>query len=388
MKQFQKNKIIRVSTVAMSLNFLLHGQLAFLNEYYDIIGVSGQDKDLETVVKREKIRVVSVKMSRSISLLKDLKSLFQLYFLFRKEKPLIVHSITPKAGLLSMIAAKYAGVPIRLHTFTGLVFPSKKGLFQKLLILMDQLLCKCATHVYPEGEGVKNDLIHYKITSRPLKVLANGNINGIDTNFFSKEKVSFHDQNVLKKQLEIKTTDFVFIFVGRLVSDKGINELISAFSKLSKINRNCKMLLVGSMEEKLDPLQASTIREIELNENILSVGFQEDIRLYYSISNVLVFPSYREGFPNVVLQAGAMELPAIVTNINGCNEIIEHNVNGIQIPVKNIDFIFEAMKQILDDSILYEKLKMQTREIILKKFKQQFVWDAILKEYKQLENNV
>jgi glycosyltransferase involved in cell wall biosynthesis len=386
MKPLQKDKIIRTSTVAMSLNYLLKGQLAFLNKHYEVVGVSGHDSDLDIVAKREKIRIVSIVMSRSINLLKDIKALVQLYLLFKKEKPLIVHSITPKAGLLSMIAAKLAGVPIRIHTFTGLIFPSKKAFLQRLLIFMDKVLCKCATHIYPEGEGVKNDLIHYKITSKPLKIIANGNVNGIDTDYFDPEVVSVKEKEQLKKELGISVTDFVFIFVGRLVSDKGINELITAFSKLSQENKNCKLVLVGPMEEMLDPLEQETVNETENNNNIITVGFQEEVRKYYAISDALVFPSYREGFPNVVLQAGAMGLPSIVTNINGCNEIIKNNINGLIIPVKNSEAIFVAIKKMMEEDSFRNNIQQNARQMIVSRYEQQVVWDAILKEYKLILN--
>lgn len=167
----EKIKIIRTATISVSLNSLLKGQLKFLNEYFNVVAVSGYNEKLEEVQQREGVKIVDIPMSRKINLLQDLKSLFNLYFYFKKEKPTIVHSITPKAGLLTMLAGKLAGVPIRMHTFTGLIFPTYTGVKQKLLIRMDQLLCWAATHVYPEGKGVKNDLSRFKITSKPLKFL-------------------------------------------------------------------------------------------------------------------------------------------------------------------------------------------------------------------------
>ena len=160
-----KKTIIRTSTIPDSLNILLKGQLNFLNneKEYEIIAVSGQGKSLNEVCKREGVKVVSINFERQISIFKDLVSLYNLWVLFKKEKPSIVHSITPKAGLLSMLAAYLANVPIRIHTFTGLVFPSKKGLLNYILILMDRLLCFCATNIYPEGNGVKHDLIKYQM---------------------------------------------------------------------------------------------------------------------------------------------------------------------------------------------------------------------------------
>ncbi|MEL1240119.1 glycosyltransferase family 4 protein [Flavobacterium flavipallidum] len=393
----QKTKLIRTSTVALSLDFLLKGQLAFLKEHFEVVAVSGQDEHLKTVAEREGVRTVAVRIQRNISPLQDLISLWKLYWLFRKEKPQIVHSITPKAGLLSMLAAKLAGVPIRIHTFTGLIFPSKSGLLQKILILMDRLLCACATHIYPEGQGVRNDLIKFKITSKPLKVIANGNVNGIDTTYFSKEQVSLQEQQELKKKLGISENDFVFIFVGRLVGDKGINELVTAFRELEirdqkpvpspqSLVSTIKLLLVGPLETELDPLQPETIAAIESNSNIIAVGFQSDVRSYYAIADCLVFPSYREGFPNVVLQAGAMELPAIVTDINGSNEIVVDGDNGIIISVKNSNSLLEAMNKIMEDSQFYSQLQMNARKMIVSRYEQQVVWEALLEEYRGIRD--
>ena len=253
--------------------------------------------------------------------------------LLRKEKPQIVHSITPKAGLITMLAAKLAGVPVRMHTFTGLIFPSKTGIMQQLLIKMDKLLCWAATNIYPEGNGVKNDLINFNITSKPLKVLANGNVNGINLEYFSKDHISEQTQEQLKKELNIQPNDFVFIFVGRLVGDKGINELVEAFCQLTSlpsegsgvsVTKTPKLLLVGSLETELDPLLPETLKRISQHPGIISVGFQKDVRPYFAISDALVFPSYREGFPNVVLQTDAMELSSTVSALNSFNEIISN----------------------------------------------------------------
>lgn len=378
-------KLIRTSTVPMSLDKLLSGQLRFLNEYYNTLAVSSDINSLNKVAVKEGIDVAEVNMSRQISLIKDLKALWNLFRLFKKEKPLIVHSITPKAGLLSMLAAKFSGVPIRIHTFTGLVFPTKTGLFKRLLIAADWLLCRCATNVYPEGIGVMNDLISYKITSKPLKVLANGNINGIDTAYFNPNIYSEEQNTNLRNDLNIGEQDFVFIFVGRLVGDKGINELVAAFNSMCTEYSNTKLLFVGEQEQKLDPLSEKTIALIKTNKSIISVGYQDDVRPYFSISDILVFPSYREGFPNVVMQAGAMGLPSIVTDINGCNEIIIEGANGTIIPPKNIELLEKKMVQLMIDSEYAKRLAKNARQMIIDRYKREFVWKALLDEYKSLE---
>lgn len=381
-----KTKLFRITTIPLSLNILLKGQLSFLNQYYDVTGISGYDENLKEVKDREKIKIHRVDFKRAISPLHDFVSLFTLYFYFKKERPTIVHSITPKAGLISMIAAKLAGVPIRMHTFTGLVFPTRTGWMKKLLIQMDKLLCYCATNIYPEGKGVQHDLINYKITKKPLKILANGNVNGIDLEYFNPSLYSEQNYKELRDQLNILHDDFVFIFIGRMVKDKGINELVLAFQNLNE--PKFKLLLVGPLEKEQDPLLPETVVLIENTNNIISVGFQRDVRPYLAISDVLVFPSYREGFPNVVMQAGAMELPSIVTDINGSNEIIINNENGIVVPVKNVLLLQNAMEKIYKDVNFRTKLKNNSRKMIADRYQQNVVLEALLDEYQTLERNV
>lgn len=378
-------KVVRTSTVSVSIYILLKGQLKFLAQYFSIVAISSKDGFLDKTSEREGIKTLGVDMERGVNVWKDLISLFRLYVQLKKEKPTIIHSITPKAGLLSMLAGKMAGVPIRMHTFTGLIFPSREGMMQKLLIKMDQLLCWAATNIYPEGNGVKSDLKKFNITSKELKIIANGNVNGIDLQYFDPSLVTDSEINVLKEKLKISNDDFVFIFVGRLVRDKGINELISAFSKLSRAN--VKLLLLGVFEQHLDPLHEATLTEIKNNENIISVGFQNDVRAYYSLSDALVFPSYREGFPNVVMQAGAMNLPSIVSDISGCNEIIVHDVNGVIIPPKEINPLLQAMKEFAENKTYVGKLKKNSRKMIHNRYEQSIVWNALLEEYRILLKN-
>lgn len=385
-----KPKLFRISTVPLSLNILLKGQLHYLSNYFDVTGISGKGSDLDQVEKREGVRIHAISMQRPISVFKDLQALFRLYRYFRKERPQIIHSITPKAGLLSMAAGKMAGVPVRIHTFTGLVFPYRTGMMQRLLMNMDRLLCYCATHIYPEGEGVKKDLQQYGITNKPLRVLGNGNVNGVDVDYFSPLQIREEERLALREKLAIAPEDFVFLFVGRLVGDKGINELINAFHSLKTAESNnkqhgtqrgYKLLLVGPLESHLDPLHPETLKKIEQHPHIIMTGFQQEVRPFLAISNCLVFPSYREGFPNVVLQAGAMELPSIVSDINGCNEIIVNGKNGLIIPSKNTKAVAEAMQKVMDDRELYRQLRENARPMIKSRYEQSVVWNALLEEY-------
>lgn len=376
-----KPKLFRIATVPMSLNLLLKGQLEFLNKHFQVTAISGEGDDLQTVAKREGVNIHEIEMHRPISLKQDLNSLWNLYWYFKKEKPAIIHSITPKAGLLSMMAGKLAGVPVRMHTFTGLIFPHKYGYMKRTLIIMDKILCRCATHVYPEGRGVKEDLQKHNITNKPLKVIANGNVNGVDVDYYHPEAISEEAKNQLRDSLQIKEDDFVFVFVGRLVIDKGLRELVKAFDALSKNHKKVKLILVGPKENAHNPKKRRMFHTIQQNENIITVGFQEEVRPYYAISNVLILPSYREGFPNAVLQAGAMGLPSIVSDISGCNEIIEHEVNGLLVPKKNHIELQKAMEKMLYNPSLLKEFYQNARNKVVKSFDKNFVWQELKKEY-------
>ncbi len=377
-------KIIRTSTIPTSLNVFCRGLFQELKEDgYDLVAVSSPGPALDELEKRENVRAYRVPMQRHISPLKDLKSLWQLIRVFHKEKPEMVHSITPKAGLLSMMAAWICRVPVRLHTFTGLVFPTSTGFKQKLLIFTDRVTCVCATHIMPEGDGVKNDLINYQITSKPLKVLGYGNIRGINLKYFDRTV------EVEKEAEKIRKTDITtFIFIGRLVRDKGINELVYAFAKLNKEYPKTRLLLVGRREDKLDPLQNQTLREIDNNPAIIATGEQKDVRPWLAASNIFVFPSYREGFPNVVIEAGAMGLPAIVTDINGSREIIIEGENGIIIPPRNSEHLYKAMQQLMVSPKQTRQMANNARPMIESRFEQTFVRKCLKEYYKKILHNV
>jgi glycosyltransferase involved in cell wall biosynthesis len=382
-------KLIRITTIPISLEKLLDNQLLFMKDYYDVTAISSDKENLERVGKSQNIPVYTVEMTRKITPWQDLKALWQLYRYFKKEQPLIVHTHTPKAGTIGMIASKMAGVPYRLHTVAGLPLLETNGSKRRLLNFVEKITYSCASKIYPNSNGLKN-IITQEGFCKPekMKIIANGSTNGIDTRFFNPKKVSSETQTHVKKSLGITPDDFVFIYAGRLTGDKGINELLQSFQKIATEYHQVKLLLVGFFETELDPLCTKTVSEIENNLQVIFVPFQKDIRPYYAISDVLVFPSYREGFPNAVLEAGAMGLPTIATNINGCNEIIQDQKNGILIPPKNCNALFTAMKEIMLDISLRTHLKENARPMIVSRFEQIVVWEALLSEYKKLESHV
>ncbi|WP_418603866.1 glycosyltransferase family 4 protein [Hwangdonia sp.] len=381
-----RKKILRITTVPMSLASLLKGQLKFMSDYFEIIGVSSAgDGFLEDISSRENIKTIPVEMTRKITPLKDLAAVYKLYKIFKKEQPFIVHSHTPKAGTLSMIAARLANVPHRLHTIAGLPLVEATGLKRILLNSVEKITYQCATKIYPNSYGLVDIILENKFTNNnKLKVLGNGSSNGIDTTHFNPKLYNKEFKTKLRCDLNIAETDYVFIYVGRLVKDKGVNELINAFDIISNEFENVKLLLVGWYENELDPLLPETVNLIKSSSNIVTTGWVSDVRPYFAISDTLVFASYREGFPNVVLQAAAMELFSIVTDINGCNEVIEDNENGFIIPTKNYKSIYEKMAFVLNNKDLTTQMGLKSRARIISNYEQKLVWSAILEEYNRL----
>ena len=381
-----KQTLIRITTVPLSLEKLISGQLHFMSSFYNVIAVSSDKERLERYGESEKVAVFPLEMTRKITPLRDVFAVLKLYFFLKKTKPFIVHTHTPKAGIVGMLASKLAKVPYRLHTVAGMPLLEQAGFKRMVLNFVEKLTYSCATKVYPNSFKLRDVIIKNEYCPpTKLKVLANGSSNGIDTSYFDVSHFSEDQKSSLKQDLGIKSSDFVFIFVGRIVSDKGINELISAFSEIQEYKTDLKLLLVGPYEQELDPLKEETLNQINANKSIFSVGYQDEVRSYFAISDCLVFPSYREGFPNVVMQAGAMGLPSIVSDINGCNEIIEDRKNGYIIPVRDKEAVKETLIRILENQEEYSKMQQNAREMIVSRFDQKIMWESILQEYRNFE---
>lgn len=373
-------KIIRTVTVPQSIGFFEEVMVRLNEDGYKIVVVSSPGKEMDVFRERHPQEMtIEVPMERHISLLKDLKALWLMIKVMHNEKPYMVHSMTPKAGLLSMIAGWLTGVPVRVHTFTGLVWPTTIGLKRKILMATDWLTCACATHVIPEGQGVLDDLKNHKVCRKPMKVLGYGNVKGVDMDKFNPARFA---------NIEKNDEVFRYVFVGRIVGDKGINELVEAFVRLNKEYSATQLTLVGSYEENLDPLKPGTLKLIKENSSINACGakYGDDLLVEYIKSDCFVMPSYREGFPNTVMEAGAMGLPSVVTDINGSREIIIHRENGLIVPSKDADSLYKAMKQMLLDKSAYEKMAANARPLINSRFEKGFVQDCLIKFYEEILN--
>lgn len=408
---------MRLTTVDLSLDKLVNGQLRYMNQYFDVVGVAADTGLLSGVAEREGVRVIDVPMHREIALRADIKSLVHLVKLLRKEKPDILHCNTPKGSLLGLLAGKIVGIPHRVYTVTGLRYQGATGLLRWVLKTMERISCACATKVIPEGQGVLHTLQVDGITRKPLTVLHHGNINGIDTGMYSNEALAkelgltkdldrvgdgmatdeVNEKNereelwqrgvsaLMREKMGFTADDFVFVFVGRIVKDKGINELAQCMRQL-----DCKLILVGSFDDD-DPINDLDREFLETSPKVKCVGWQEDVRPYLAMSDALVFPSYREGFPNVPIQAGALGKPCIVTDINGCNEIIKDGLNGKIIAAPLADGS-EAMTTALQNTMQWfishpeevRRMSKNARGMITSRYEQQDVWRATYEMYRQL----
>ena len=382
-------KLIRITTVPISLEKLLENQARFFKKHYSVTLVSAQKEQLEALAKEQGVAYFPLEMTRKITPLQDLRCLLQLVRFLRKEKPHIVHSHTPKAGIIGMLAAFIARVPVRMHTVAGLPLMEVKGIKKRILYAVERLTYRYATHVYPNSKGLMDFIQEKHLAEKtPLQIIGKGSSNGIDTGHFNANSIS--DQELIKcqKKWTIAQDDFVFLFIGRLVGNKGINELVVAFEQLSSKLPKVKLLLVGPQEPTLDPLAKSTMNAIDQNPRIISTGYQQDVRPFLKSAQVFVFPSYREGFPNVVLQAGAMGVPCIVSDINGCNEIIEDEVNGFLVPPKQIQPLVEKMQFLYKDLEKRTIFIERTQTLIVTNFERAQYWELLLAEYKRREENV
>ena len=382
-------KLIRISTIPISIEKLLENQPRFFSKYFNLTLVSSDEKQLAKVASDQGVQYFPLEITRKITPLQDLRCLVLLVRFLRQEKPHFVHSHTPKAGIIGMLAAYIAGVPVRMHTVAGLPLMEATGVKRWVLNTVERITYFCSTNVYPNSKGLETFILQNKLCIlKKIKVLGSGSSNGIDTSYFDPEMVSQAQQVALKNELSIEPKDFVFCFVGRLVKDKGVNELIDAFIQISKKHLNVKLLIVGHTEADLDPLLPVTLHNIKFNKRIIEVGFQKDIRPYLAIADLFTFPSYREGFPNVILQANAMGVPCIVSDINGCNELIKQGENGLIVPAKNSKILKEQMELLLENPNHLKASNSEIRNFIISNFEREVFWELLLKEYKALEKNV
>lgn len=374
-------KLIIITTVPMSLATLVKGQAKYLSSYFDVKLVTSFSEKNQEISKAEGVELKSIDMTRQITIIKDLKALIELYKYFKNQKPDIVYTFTPKAGLLGMMASFLSRVPVRIHNIVGMPLMEATGKKFILLKFIERLTYFFSTNLFCNSFGLKK-FINENLTKKDVKVIAQGSINGVDTEFFKNTK-TLDEKELIRDKFKIDKKDFVITFVGRIVKDKGINELIEAFVNLSKKYNNLKLLLVGDYEEHLNPIKNENKILIDSLDSIITVGFQNDIRDFLSITDLFVLPSYREGLPNSLIEAGSFGIPLLATNINGCNEIIDDGITGILVEKKSAKKLEEAIDKLLEDKELYNSIKLKVRDRIIEKYEQKYFWNELKNEIKK-----
>lgn len=376
-------KLIRITTVPMALRYLLPGQMKFMKEHgFEVVMISADGKEREEVMKNEGCPHYIVPMTRKITPFKDLSCLIKLIRIFRKEKPDIVHTHTPKAGLLGMLAAKFAGVKVRIHTVAGMPLMVEKGFKFTLLKNIEKLTYWAANQVWPNSFSLLNYIREHKLTSEAkLKVISKGSSNGINTSRFDRTKLDETINAEVKAKIKYDPRNTYLLCIGRLVKDKGIAELVDAFASLQETHHDLKLLLAGQFETDLDPLPEATLNEIKENPGIIHIDWTPYVEYYMALADFFVFPSHREGFPNVLLQAGALKTPVICSVIPGNVDIVENEITGLSFPVGDKERICAQLDYALANAPFMHQMSERLYQHIQQYYRQENIWEAIHSEY-------
>jgi len=378
-------RLVQVTTVPLTLQNLFKGQVAYLKgRGFEVIGVSSPGEGLGDWSRREATAVHAVPMVRGISPAADLIALLRLWRLFLRIKPAIVHGSTAKAGVLSMIAATLARVPVRIYTLRGVMMEIRTGPAQKLLKGMEWIACGLADRVLAVSKSVADAVVEEGLCSpTKIRVLVNGSSNGVDARVrFNPARMDPRDRRRLRAKLGVSGDGIVVGFVGRIVRDKGIAELASAWMRIRDQYENAHLLILGPREPQ-DPVPAEVLEGLTSDSRVITIDLvpNEEMPQYYGAMDMLVLPSYREGFPNVVLEAAAMELPVVAARVTGCVDAVVDGVTGILVPPKDSGSLAAAMRIYLGDPPLRTMHGKAGREQVVRKFRPEPIWEALYDEY-------
>lgn len=360
--------------------------MRYMNENgFDVIMVSSEGKEWPDLIKNEGCDHRIVSMARQIAPIQDLKSLWQLYKLFKKEKPDIVHSHTPKAGLLAMLAAKFAGVKIRIHTIAGLRFMTAKGISRRILVFMEKVTGKAAHHVWPNSYSLLNYIRKEKLVNeKKLHVIGAGSSNGVDLNRYSISALRPEKLDEIKKQLKYEEQFCYLLNMGRIVKDKGVDEVLTAFKTLYENNQQLRLILLGSFEDELDPISDTARDILKTHPGIIHIEWSDYAEYYMHLSTIMVHASYREGFPSTLLQAGAMSCPIVCSAIEGSVDIVTHKETGLLFQAGNSCELLEQLQYALTHSEEMKQAASILRQKIEKNFSQVYVHITMKNKYVEL----
>ncbi|WP_287600196.1 glycosyltransferase family 4 protein [Thiothrix sp.] len=383
-------KLLRITTVDLSLAKLLNGQMRFMKEHgLDVTMISAKTQFRDQVIEHEKCSHIIVPMARQISLWQDMKCLWMLVHKIRKLSPDIVHTHTSKAGLLGMIAAKIVGIPIRIQTVAGTPPDADKGGLKKyIMYATERLTFWSATHVWPNSYSLKNFIIENNFTDpKKLEVIGFGSSNGINLEKYSKHNLNKEILSDIKLKVFNHGAKKYFLFVGRLLADKGIIELIDAFLVIHTKNPESQLILLGSFENHRGKLPEKTLSAITSHSGITHVNWSEYVEYYMRLSDIVIHPSYREGFPGVLLQAGAMDTPILASDVIGNRDCVQHLETGYLFKSKDSKSIQEAMQFAIDNPAKMKQFSENWHKMVIEKFEQKKVQGFYYDKYINLLEN-
>ncbi|MEO7044433.1 MAG: glycosyltransferase family 4 protein [Ferruginibacter sp.] len=370
----------------MALRYLLQDQMRFMKENgFEVIMISSNGEEVKSVINNEGCEHIAVPMTRRITPFQDIICLWHLIKIFKREKPDIVHTHTPKAGLLGMMAAYICSVKIRIHTVAGLPLMAEKGFKLKLLKVVEKITYSCAMYVWPNSFSLlkfikENNLVK----GEKMEVIGKGSSNGINLQKFNKNCIPNDLISLVKTQIAYLPENIYLLFVGRIVADKGIAELVRSFKKLSENNPALNLVLVGPFEEDLDPLPGDILKEIRENKAIRHIEWSENIAAFMATCSYFIFPSHREGFPNVLLQAGAIEIPVVCSDIPGNIDIVEDGVTGFIFKIRDENALEKTILKAMGNRDLSERMTINLSKNINENFDRQIIWNEILRKYQKL----
>lgn len=375
-----KPRLIVVATVSHVFSTFLAGQPAVLSRDFAVTLVAQPGIELESVGRAENVDTRGIPMTRQITPLRDLRALWSLYKLFRLIRPNIVQSYTPKAGLLAMIAARLARVPVRVHGVIGMPLMEATGWRLEVLRAAELATYASATSLTCNSHRLR-EWMHESLTRRQVQVLGQGSINGIDTNRFAPPTVDQRVEN--RNRWGLATENCVYLFAGRMVKEKGLDELVAAFEVLLRTAPQSRLLLVGDFDENGDAVSPETRASIVSNVAIVWTGWLADVLPAYGAADVFVLPSYREGMPNALLEAASVGLPVIATDINGCNEIVEPGHTGLLVRPKDAASLTTAMLA-LSASDVRAAMGHNARDRIVADFEHATFCDRLVRFYNEV----
>jgi len=376
--------LVHIATVPVTLDFL-DGQIEFMRgRGFDVTLISSPGPTLERIGQRGGATTYACPMSRSVSPFRDLIALVRLVRLLRRIKPAIVHTHTPKASLLGMVAAFFLRVPVRVYTLHGVMIETRTGWRQRIVSIVERVVCRLAQRVFAVSTSVRNAVEAEGLCpSYKVRVICHGSCNGIDTVKFDPQRVSLRQRAELRESYGISEDALVIGFVGRVTRDKGIAELASAWAAVRDEYPRAWLMAIGP-DEPADPTASEIARRLAQDPRVVRIQWTERMREHYALLRLLVLPSYREGFPYAVLEASAMALPVVATRVTGCTDAVVEGETGMLVPARDPQALAHAMRCYLDDPALCRKHGVAARARVVTDFRQEPIWEAMYEEYVRL----